>query len=185
MKPEKASGPDHCEVNEPRADALPGSKHRDSTQNQRKPQAATEAEIHAAIVTLIRTVAPDLLVFHPANGGWRSKAEGAKLKALGVTPGVPDLCLITPVGRVFFIEVKTPNGRLSAEQQKIHEWLTAIGVSCAVARSIDDARNALRAWNIPTREHDPLAHLDRRTRQAWRQSAIDWRAARYKTEQEG
>jgi hypothetical protein len=116
------------------------------------------------------------LVFHPANEGKRSKAEGARLKALGLTPGIPDLCLIAPVGRVFFIEVKTPRGSLSPEQVAIHSWLTAIGVPCAVCRSINDARLALKEWGIPTREHDPLGRLDPNTRAAWRESAIAWRS---------
>jgi hypothetical protein len=34
-----------------------------------------EAREQAGIVSYIRTVAPDLLVFHPANGGWRTPAE--------------------------------------------------------------------------------------------------------------
>jgi hypothetical protein len=137
--------------------------------SQRENDLSTEADIHGAILPFIRTIAPEV-------GGWRSKAEGARLKALGVTPGIPDLCLIAPIGRVFFIEVKTARGKLSPEQRKIHEWLTAIGVGVAVCRSVDDARWALRAWNIPTREHDPLAHLNPTTRQAWLQSAKDWRA---------
>jgi hypothetical protein len=146
---------------------------------------AAEFPTHSSIYAWARTVAPDLLIFHPANGGWRSKAEGGRLKALGVTPGIPDLCLIAPVGRVFFIEVKTPRGKLSPDQRKIHEWLTAIGAPCAVCRSIDDARRALAAWGIRTREHHPLGHLDFKTRQAWRDSAVEWRAERDKTEQGG
>jgi hypothetical protein len=141
---------------------------------------APEFETHCAILTLIKTIAPGVLVFHPANGGWRSKAEGARLKALGVTPGIPDLCLIAPVGKVFFIECKTASGKLSPDQRKIHEWLTAIGVQCAVCRSVDDALNALRCWGLAP--HDPLAHLDPPTRLAWRRSAIAWRAERAETE---
>ena len=36
-------------------------------------------------------------VFHIPNGGYRNKAEAAHLKAQGVRPGVPDLCV--PVAR--------------------------------------------------------------------------------------
>jgi VRR-NUC domain len=123
------------------------------------------------------------LVFHVPNGGKRSIAEAARLKWVGTLAGVPDLCLLAPVGRVFFMEIKTEAGRLSEDQKKIHGWLTAIGVGCAVIRSIDDARNALKTCNIPTRESDPLGHLDPTTREAWRRSAVEWRAERDKTEQ--
>ena len=41
-----------------------------------------EARVQAAIVEWIRTVAPDLIVFHPPNGGLRGKAEAARLTRL-------------------------------------------------------------------------------------------------------
>lgn len=40
MLPRQASGSDRCEANEPRADDLPGSNVRNSTQNPKKPQAS-------------------------------------------------------------------------------------------------------------------------------------------------
>jgi hypothetical protein len=165
-----------CDAGSIKANSGYARYKRFARQSQPKTDLSTEDEIHGGIFSLIRTIAPDVLCFHPANGFWRSKAAGSKLKLLGVTPGIPDLCLIDPVGRVFFIEVKTATGRLSPEQVAIHSWLTAIGVPCAVCRGVDDARNALAAWNIKTREHDPLAQLDPKTRQAWRESAIAWRA---------
>lgn len=162
---------------------------RSRLEQQNKPslelrQAAAEAEVHSAIVTWIKTVAPQILIFHPANGGWRSKAEGARLKGLGVTPGIPDLCIIAP-GGVFFAEVKNAAGRLSEPLREIHAWLTRLGCPVAAVRSIGDMRAAFRRWHIATREHDPLAHLNPKTREAWRQSAMKWRAERDETERGG
>jgi VRR-NUC domain len=111
-----------------------------------------EAREQAAIVDWIRTVAPDLLVFHPANGGWRSKAEAARFKWLGVVAGVPDLVLVGRDGVVRFIEVKADGGSLSRAQRDMRDRLTAMRVPYAVARSIDDVRVAFRAWGIETRE---------------------------------
>jgi len=61
---------------------------------------------------------------HIPNGGSRNKAEAAKLKAMGVSPGFPDLFLPIKRGRYsgLFIELKRPNsmgkkaGKSSAEQ---------------------------------------------------------------------
>src|ERR1700677_2474637 len=195
MLPRGAAGPVAGSVDGPRADDH-ASDRRDTTQNSAKTQAGrrglprhrdgnAEARIQAAVVKFIRTVAPDILVFHIPNGGLRGKAEAARLKWVGTLAGLPDLCLIVPVGRVFFMEIKTANGRLSEDQKQIHGWLTSIGVGSAVIRSIDDARIALKAWNIPTREHGPLAGLDPKTREAWRQSAIEWRSERDAAEQRG
>jgi hypothetical protein len=152
----------------------------------RRRDANAEARLQGNdVLPYLRRVAPDVMVFHIPNGGLRGKREAARLKWQGVLAGLPDLCLIAPVGRVFFMELKTKTGRLSADQKAIHGWLSAIGVSCAVIRSIDDARNALKAWGIPTREHDPLAGLDPKTSQAWRESAVEYRAERDAAKQRG
>jgi hypothetical protein len=78
-----------------------------------------EARIQASIVEWVRTVAPGVLIFHIPNGGYRSKAEAARLKWTGVLAGVPDLAIIAPGGRAFFLEVKTATGRLSEVQREV------------------------------------------------------------------
>jgi hypothetical protein len=111
-----------------------------------------EARIQAAIVAWARTVAPDVLIFAIPNGGLRPKAEAARLKWTGTLAGVPDLVIVAPAGRAHFIECKAPGGSLSADQRAIFERLTALGVSTAICRSIDDARRAFAAWGLETRE---------------------------------
>jgi len=39
---------------------------------------------------------PRLFAFHPANGGYRRQVEAARLRGLGVRPGVPDVVAIPP-----------------------------------------------------------------------------------------
>jgi hypothetical protein len=114
--------------------------------------ANAEARIQAAVVAWIRTVSPDALVFHIPNGGLRSKVEAARMKWTGVLAGVPDLAIVTPGGRVRFIEVKAQGGSLSPAQRDIHGSLTALGTPPAIVRSIEDARRAFAAWGIATRE---------------------------------
>jgi hypothetical protein len=111
-----------------------------------------EAQDQAWIVTYIKTVAPDLIVFHPANGGWRSKAEAARFKWLWVLPGIPDLCVVGPDGIVRFIEVKSETGSLSEAQGAMRDRLVAMRVPFAVAKGIDDVRRAFATWGISTRE---------------------------------
>jgi VRR-NUC domain len=111
-----------------------------------------EARIQASIVEYVRLVAPGVLIFAIPNGGLRSKAEAARMKWTGTLAGVPDLAIVAPGGRVFFIEVKSPGGTLSPDQRAIRDWLVALGSPPAICRSIDDARRAFLAWGIETSE---------------------------------
>lgn len=77
---------------------------------------------------------------HVPNGGKRSKGEGGKLKALGVKPGYPDLTLPRKHKQWtgLAIELKSPTGRVTPEQQ---EWLDAFeedGYLVGVARTLDE-----------------------------------------------
>jgi hypothetical protein len=47
-------------------------------------------------------------------------------------------------GRVMFLEVKAPRGRLSASQEIFHDELQRQGMQVAVVRSQDEAVAALR-----------------------------------------
>ncbi len=44
---------------------------------------------------------------------------------------------------MFFIEVKTPNGRVRPEQEKFLEQMRANGALVGVARSLKDARDII------------------------------------------
>ena len=114
-----------------------------------------EARIQASIVEWIRLVAPDLVVFHPPNGGLRSKSEAARLKWIGTFAGVPDLVVLGRDGQCWLIEVKAPGGALSAEQRALRDRCTALRIPFVVAKSIDDVRRAFEIWGIETREVRP------------------------------
>lgn len=83
------------------------------------------------------------------NGGKRSPATASLLKAEGVKPGVPDICL--PVARGGFhglyIELKRRiGGRVSVEQRK---WLVALekeGYCCRVCHGWDEARMMIEQY---------------------------------------
>jgi hypothetical protein len=111
-----------------------------------------EARIQAAIVEWVRTVAPELIVFHPPNGGLRSKAEAARLKWIGTLAGIPDLIVLGQDGRTWLIEVKSEHGSLSADQRNIRDRCVALRIPFVVAKSIDDVRRAFAIWGIETRE---------------------------------
>jgi hypothetical protein len=86
------------------------------------------------------------------NEGKRSEREGALAKAMGLTPGMPDLVIIGPLCAAYWIELKSNSGKLSAWQDAMRMWMIGNGVPYAVCRSVDQVHTALVAWNIPTRE---------------------------------
>lgn len=57
--------------------------------------------------------------------------------------GTPDLLVVVPGGRIVFVEVKTPAGRLSPAQRSAHAELTRLGATVVVVRSVDDALDLL------------------------------------------
>jgi hypothetical protein len=138
---------------DPRIERLPNQLEiLDSAVARRRQQPRrhgnAEAKIQASIVAWVRLVAPELLIFAVPNGGLRSKAEAARMKWTGVLAGIPDFAIVTPGGRVHFIEVKTPATRLSPEQRAIHDALITLGTPPAICRSIEDARNTFVAWGV-------------------------------------
>lgn len=112
----------------------------------------SEAKIQAGIVAYIRAVAPDVLVFHPANGGLRTKAEAALLKWVGVVAGIPDLVIIAKGGKAMMLEVKTAKTKLSESQVTMFDLLDELEVPHRIVRSIDDAREALADFGVESRE---------------------------------
>jgi hypothetical protein len=75
----------------------------------------------------------------------------AKGKHMGMVPGWPDIECFLPCGPIF-LEIKAPQGTVTANQRAVHEALAALGYRVAVVRSVDDAAAALAGWGIGTRE---------------------------------
>ena len=79
-------------------------------------------------------------VFAIPNGGKRDAVTGCHLKNEGVVAGIPDLCVLTSAGRVFWIELKTrEKGKLSAVQKKIHETFEKHNQTVLVGLGAKDA----------------------------------------------
>lgn len=95
---------------------------------------------------------PDLRwLHHSPNGGFRNKREAAKLKAMGVKPGYPDLTLLLP--RLPFhgllIELKVPalklkkNGGAQPEQIQWGLYLQSNNYGYKLCHGWIDARDTL------------------------------------------
>lgn len=88
------------------------------------------------------------LLFAIPNGGQRHIITALRLKAEGVKPGVPDLCL--PVARQgyhgLFIEMKAKGGAISPAQRSMHEQLLAQGYAVEVCWDWMEAKDAIEHY---------------------------------------
>ena len=109
-----------------------------------------EDKTQVAIVDFLRAVLPpEAFVFSVPNEQKCSPARGAMLNRMGRLTGMADL-VIDHEGRAFFLEIKRPRGGSQTTAQKAFQQM--VGDRYAVARSIDDARAALKRWGVQTRE---------------------------------
>ena len=90
---------------------------------------------------------PGTFAFHPANGGFWTKAEAGRFRVMGVVAGTPDVILIR-AGRTYGLELKTEHGRLSPTQRATQAALRAAGVEVAVTHGLDDALATLERWGL-------------------------------------
>jgi hypothetical protein len=122
-----------------------------------------EYRMQIALNGLLKLVLRDDRVdwWHTPNGEWRDIQTAAKLKAMGVRPGVADFFftwgeLVSVVGepsvqkfpRNLFLELKRRGKDLSPEQEQFRDSVTAKGSWYEVADSIDEAVEILRRYGV-------------------------------------
>jgi hypothetical protein len=99
------------------------------------------------LVSWFRRQWPGVRVFAVPNGGGRSMAQGAALKAEGVSPGVPDL--FVPAW-LLWVEMKRETGGVVSPVQKDWiEYLESIGHRVIVGRGFDDAKRQIEDVKKP------------------------------------
>lgn len=117
-----------------------------------KPPAQSENQIQANIVDYLRATLKDCIVFAIPNASRRTRGGKASNGVPGLLPGIPDLQILARWGDSYFIEVKTAKGPLRESQEVILSKFEDLSVPYAVCRSIDDARTAIKHWNLSSRE---------------------------------
>ena len=118
-----------------------------------------EADAQRAIVSALRVVLPrTAIIHHCANEVTEPGPRGAKRQAIlvdmGIHAGFADLLVICD-GRVLFLELKAPKGRLRPDQEGFRDAALAHGFGWALIRSLDDALGALADHGFTTRIASP------------------------------
>jgi len=107
----------------------------------------TEEQIQVAVAKYLDAKLPrDWRWFHSPNGGHRLKSVAAKLKAQGVKPGIPDVCILRPTGSPIWIELKTFGGVLTVSQREFGAWCIANKHPFKVCRSVGEVEVFLKEF---------------------------------------
>jgi hypothetical protein len=107
----------------------------------------TEQEEQQDFIRWFRRTYPTVRIFAVANGEKRSKRDGGRLKAAGVSPGVPDLCV--PAWSIW-VEMKARGGSVSPAQRDWHEYLRGIGHTVLVPMGSAEAQRMVTSANPST-----------------------------------
>lgn len=90
------------------------------------------------VVRWFRQTHKGVRIFAIPNGGQRSRATAGKLKAEGVSAGVPDLFI--PAWRLWVEMKRQKGGTVSAEQKDWINYLSSVGYICIVAKGAEAAK---------------------------------------------
>ena len=101
------------------------------------------------LVRWFRQTFKGVRIFAIPKGGVRSLSTAAKLKAEGVSSGVPDLCV--PAWRLWVEMKRVKGGSLSAEQKDWILYLEGVKHWCIVGKGAEDARQKILAFK---EQHD-------------------------------
>ncbi len=104
----------------------------------------TEHEEQRELVRWFRQTYSGVRIFAIPNGGARSKATAGRLKAEGVSSGVPDLFI--PAWGLWVEMKRSKGGSLSAEQKDWIAYLESVRFCCIVGKGADDAKGKLQAF---------------------------------------
>ena len=97
----------------------------------------SEHSEQVGFVNWFRAKYPDTLIFAIPNGEKRSISVATRLKAEGVTRGIPDLYI--PSCNLWVEMKRATGGRLSPDQKKVIEYLRSVGHTVIVGKGASDA----------------------------------------------
>jgi hypothetical protein len=106
----------------------------------------TEHEEQREFVMWMRQTYPDARIFAIPNGGQRSRTTGAKLKAEGVSAGVPDLYI--PAWRCWVEMKREKGGTISGPQKDWISYLESIGHTVIIGQGFENAKEKIKGLHL-------------------------------------
>ena len=108
------------------------------------PRLPSEHVEQREFVSWFRKRWPGVRIIAIPNGGIRGAAAGARLKAEGVSAGVPDLYI--PAWKLWIEMKRQRDYTVSREQRDWIDYLQKIGDCAIVCRGFNDARTQVLNW---------------------------------------
>lgn len=106
--------------------------------------------LHASIAKYLTLAEPPGFFWASIENRNNGRNEGGRRKRRGCKAGIPDILTIYQ-GRVLFLEVKTPKGRLHDSQRERIPEIEQAGAGVVIVRSVDDVFHALTRTGVPVR----------------------------------
>ncbi len=118
---------------------------------RRRPDVEIESEeiLHRRVAEFLDTVIHPPNIWTTIGHGGGGKVRGAKLKAMGVKKGWPDILILAPGPKVLGIELKKEGGYLSPEQKTVGLAFYGCQSHYVLCRSVEDVNYALRILKRP------------------------------------
>ena len=125
----------------------------------------SELQLQISLVEWCRwKLRPDVLMWHTPNGEQRDKRTAAKLKAMGVLPGVADLQFLwgrkldcderwRTVPALLFLELKAPGRKPTAEQCAFGLAVQTMGALFHMVDNIDEGMRLIESYGL-TKDYD-------------------------------
>ena len=112
--------------------------------NETSNRIPTEHEEQRELVKWFRQTFRGVRIFAIPNGGLRSLSVASRLKAEGVSSGVPDLCV--PAWRLWIEMKRVKGGVVSPEQKDWIAYLEGVNYWCIVGKGAEDAKTKILAF---------------------------------------
>lgn len=113
----------------------------------------SEEALQRDVVQYLKLQYPNLLFLAVPNGGSRHPAEAAKLKGMGVLPGVADIIMIwhrdshyIEQPQIGAIELKVGRNKQTPSQIEFQKRWETCGGKYQVCRSLDEVIAVLKEW---------------------------------------
>lgn len=109
----------------------------------------TERQTQRTILKMMGTCFRDVLTHHSPNGANLAGSAGPLLGD-GMRKGWPDITCHWSPGKTAYLEIKRPKlGKVSPDQEAMHEKLRSLGFPVAVVTSQDEAYHFLEQCGAP------------------------------------